>query len=142
MPARTAAKKRTAKKALPQDVRKPRSGEGNPSWGKAFVTASRRQNWKRTSSMEREDAPLTLSAAPGVVKDRIKVSIAESFFADPLHDSRFGLEIEVCSGARGSHMINAGVSLEQLHSFEEAVRAVFQSAREEGILPRAKEWSA
>ena len=134
MSARKGVKRRASKGAATR-TRPPQPGQGNPSWGRSFVTASRRQNWKPTPALERENAPLSLSAGPGAEGDRIDVSIRESLFAEPEDSSRFGLEIDVYNPMKGRQRISTYVSLEQLYSLEEAVRAVFRAAREEGIIP-------
>lgn len=117
MSARTAAK-RSAKK------RAPRPGQGNPHWERALVTASRFVNW---NTKRDGPAPLTLSAGPGVGAKRVDVRLGESVSRETVE-----LTIEIPGGT--SRRLSALISPAQACSFEEAVRAVFRAAREEGIL--------
>lgn len=124
-----AKRKRAAAKA------RPRSGQGNPAWGKAFVTQSHRQNFEPDEYVKK--APLSFSAAPagshapGDYHTRsVEMTIAQSGYLAP-----FTLELKAYSPPKGWQTFYQVVTLEQLYSFEEAVRAVFQAAREEGILP-------
>jgi len=110
--------------------RPPRHGLGNPVWNRAYVTASHRQNFRPDEFFK--TAPISLSAGPAVgpnrVRDRIKVTVSQGY-ADP-----FRLQVEGADGP-SAHVFDQGVTLAQLYSFEEAVRAVFRAAREEGLLP-------
>lgn len=118
-------------------VRPPEAGKGNPHWFRAYVTASRYQNWKlspRDASRGTlpKESPLTLSAGPGLEDERVTVRLGQSLSLErPLE-----LQIEFCSPMRGRRIkLSEPITLVQAYSFEEAVRAVFRAAREEGVLP-------
>jgi hypothetical protein len=46
------------------------------------------------------------------------------------------LKIAMPTGMRGLQIADGPISIAQALSFEEAVRAVFQAAREHGLIPR------
>jgi hypothetical protein len=143
MSARKASKEKTKAKDRPI-----RPGQANPHWGRAHVTISQRQNWipdEMDKSDGRRTPPITLSAGPGVEARRVDVSLGQSYLTervnsgDPKVPKRFmlNLGIKAWVGMRGGYTgFNETVTLAQALSFEEAVRAVFRAAREEGILPR------
>jgi hypothetical protein len=142
MSARTAAKGKTKAKRRPI-----RPGQANPHWGRAHVTISRQQNWT-PEEMDKRDGrrtpPITLSAGPGVEARRVDVSLGESYLneqvnsGDPKVAARpmLNLGIKAWVGMRGGYVgFKETVTIAQALSFEEAVRAVFRAAREEGVLP-------
>lgn len=131
------ARRTTRSKAQKSGSRPPRAGEGNPSWQKSFVTLSTYQNWGKGRS-EREDgpSPRKLQSGPGDPGNRMSVELSEDsrpFQRDPRD---YVLTISGRSRLQHIHDIRLHITLEQAYSFEESVRAVFQAAREEGILPR------
>lgn len=134
---RTATRKRTTRSKQKNGSRPPRPGEGNPSWQKSYVTLSAYQNWgKGKSEREAGPSPRTVQSGPGDPANRMSVELSEDsrpFQRDPRD---YVLTISGRSPLQHIHDIRLHITLEQAYSFEESVRAVFQAAREEGILPR------
>lgn len=131
----------SARKASKVKTRVIRPGQGNPHWGRSYVTASRFQNWKPDKRDRRRTPRLTLSAGPGLVAKRVKVSLGESVFTEKTmsggpNRGMLDLKIQAWVPMRGQiQVFDEPVTIAQALSFEEAVRAVFRAAREEGILP-------
>lgn len=119
------------KAATKSKPRPPKPGQGNPHWGRSYVTASYTQNF--TPDKDVKKAPLSLSAGSRTY-DRVQVTVGQGGYL-----AQFGLEIEIGSGPKGWKVLEQCVTLKQLYAFEEAVRAVFRAAREEGILAPSKD---
>lgn len=127
-----------SRKATPTKPASPKPGHGNPYWRNSYVTASHVRNWNpRGRKLMRKDAtsPLTISAGPGPEAKRVNVSLAESgqFMTDTV--AMLDLSIGFHSAVRGRVTLFGEMTVCQALSFEEAVRAVFEAAREEGVLP-------
>jgi hypothetical protein len=147
MNATAKAKKQAAKAVGPH--------RANPSWGRALVTKSQFINWKRTDAAKAGPGPVTLSAGPVVIwlrkngsigqpgirrrevgdsRNRVTVALGECA-GGPGEGQDLDLRIEFPCPMRGTQVADGPITIEQALSFEEAVRAVFQSARELGLLP-------
>lgn len=98
----------------------------NPHWGKAFVTVCQIRNWPDREHTNK-GAPRTFSAGPGDPINRAKISLGESIFGT----SALELSIRLSD----KEEIRTTITIDQAHSIEEGLRAVFLAAREEGILP-------
>jgi hypothetical protein len=111
------------------------------------VTKSQLQNWKPDKIDKRDGVTrpfISLSAGPGTTGKRIEVALGESVMTEramsgndrpPRRMLDLGIEAWIPMRPGGFVTFREPITVAQALSFEEAVRAVFRAAREEGILP-------
>lgn len=132
----TTTKRRTPRRSKKSPASTPpRAGEGNRSWGRSYVTRSQFLNYKLTDAATPGPGPVTLSAGPGDPHNRVTVALGE-VPCGPGDGQDLNLRIAFPCPMLGTQVADGPITLEQALSFEEAVRAVFQAAREHGLIPR------
>ncbi|MBA3341283.1 MAG: hypothetical protein H0W30_01325 [Gemmatimonadaceae bacterium] len=141
-------------------------GDGNPVYGLSLVTRSALLNWTEEmietdadrDKVARKEGPFTLSAGPlveiydfhgfppitpeikrresGDPRNRATVTLGECA-GGPGEGQDLTLGVEFACPMMGTQRAYGPITIEQALSFEEAVRAVFEAARQTGLLPLA-----
>lgn len=145
-------------------------GDGNPVFFSALVTRRAFLNWteeilETDADMLKanwKEGPFTLSAAPHVgiydyqgfppitpdvrrrerndPRNRVTVSLGECAGGGAGEEQDLDLGIEFACPMFGTQKAAGPITIEQALSFEEAVRAVFEAARQVGLLPIASKY--
>ena len=128
MPVRKKAGSRAGKRVTNSRRLALRPGTGNPHWGRAIVTES-----TPFALTPAGDPDITVSATPGGQQEGVKVSLGD--FKPDANGPSVYVEIAFECPMLGRQRISGPLTVRQVYSLEEAVRAVFEAARARGILP-------